>query len=312
MDERRVEGYRNFATKLWNACRFAQANGIGGSTSLEPPAASHAVNQWILAETVGTVQAVDLALGEYRFDAAANAIYQFVWSRFCDWYLELIKPVSSEGERGQVDEETKAVAGWVLDQILVLLHPFMPFITEELWHGLAPRDHDLIVAHWPMPDARALDPAAEREIDWLIRLVSEIRAARTELNVPPGARLPLHVRDAGGETHARLARQQAVLGRLARVETTEGDVGGGAAQIVVDEATFILPLEGVIDLVAERARLGKAIAAAEKERDALGARLGNPSFVERAKPEAVEKAKVDHADKMAEAARLQAALVRLG
>jgi valyl-tRNA synthetase len=316
MDERRVEGYRNFATKLWNASRFAQANGIGGSTTLEAPPANLAVNKWIIAETVKTVQAVDLALADYRFDGAANAIYQFVWSRFCDWYLELIKPVSVGDERGTIDPETKAVAGWVLDQILVLLHPFMPFITEELWHAMAPegasRGHDLIVAHWPQADARSLDPAAEQEIDWLIRLVSEIRAARTELNVPPGARLPLYVRDAGALTTERLARQAAVLSRLARVERADGEVAGGAAQVVVDEATFVLPLEGVIDLDAERSRLTKAIAAAAKERDALAGRLGKPSFVERAKPEAVEKAKADHADKAAEAERLSAALARLG
>ncbi len=316
MDEKRVEGYRNFATKLWNASRFAQANGIGGSTTLEAPEAKLAVNKWIIAETVKTVQAVDLALADYRFDGAANAIYQFVWSRFCDWYLELIKPVSVGDERGSIDPESKAVAGWVLDQILVLLHPFMPFITEELWHAMAPegvpRTHDLIVAQWPMADARSLDPAAEQEIDWLIRLVGEIRAARTELNVPPGARLPLYVRDAGAQTTERLARQSAVLARLARVDRTDGDATGGAAQVVVDEATFVLPLEGVIDLAAERTRLTKAIAAAAKERDALAGRLGNPSFVERAKPEAVEKAKADHADKAAEAERLSAALARLG
>ncbi|USU12702.1 valine--tRNA ligase [Sphingomonadaceae bacterium OTU29THOMA1] len=312
MDEKRVEGYRNFATKLWNASRFAQANGIGGSTTLEAPEAKLAVNKWIIAETVKTVQAVDLALADYRFDGAANAIYQFVWSRFCDWYLELIKPVSVGEERGTIDPESKVVAGWVLDQILVLLHPFMPFITEELWHAMAPRDHDLIVAQWPMADARSLDPAAEQEIDWLIRLVGEIRAARTELNVPPGARLPLHVRDAGAQTTERLARQSAVLARLARVDRTDGDATGGAAQVVVDEATFVLPLEGVIDLAAERTRLIKAIAAAEKERAGLSGRLGNPSFVERAKPEAVEKAKADHADKAAEAERLSAALARLG
>lgn len=310
MDERRVEGYRNFATKLWNAARFAQSNGIGASTSLEAPNASLAVNKWIIAETVKTVQAVDLALADYRFDGAANAIYQFVWSRFCDWYLELIKPVLQGGEEG--GEETRAVAGWVLDQILVLLHPFMPFITEELWHAMGARDHDLIVAQWPMADARALDPEAEREIDWLIRLVSEIRAARTELNVPPGARLPMHVRDANDGTTARLTRQASALARLARVDSAEGEVTGGAAQVVVDEATFVLPLEGVIDLDAERQRLTKAIAAVEKERDALGGRLSNASFVERAKPEAVEKARADHADKMAEAARLHAALGRLG
>ncbi|MEK9212476.1 valine--tRNA ligase [Sphingomonas sp. 2378] len=310
MDERRVEGYRNFATKLWNAARFAQANGIGASATLEAPNASLAVNKWIIAETVKTVQAVDLALADYRFDGAANAIYQFVWSRFCDWYLELIKPVLQGGEEG--GDETRAVAGWVLDQILVLLHPFMPFITEELWHAMGARDHDLIVAHWPMADARALDPEAEREIDWLIRLVSEIRAARTELNVPPGARLPMHVRDANDNTTARLIRQASALARLARVDAAEGEALGGAAQVVVDEATFVLPLEGVIDLDAERQRLTKAIAAVEKERDALGGRLSNASFVERAKPEAVEKARADHADKMAEAARLHAALGRLG
>ncbi len=312
MDEKRVEGYRNFATKLWNAARFAQANGIVASTTLEAPRAELAVNKWIIAETIATVQQVDLALADYRFDGAANAIYQFAWSRFCDWYLELIKPQMVDDVRGQIDDESKAVAGWVLDQILVLLHPFMPFITEELWHAMGPRDHDLIVATWPMADARSLDPEASREVDWLIRLVQEIRTARNELNVPPGARLPLHVRDADAATLARLERQAPALARLARVTHAEGEAAGGAAQVVVDEATFVLPLEGVIDLDAERTRLTKAIAAAEKERNALAGRLGNASFVERAKPEAVEKAKADHADKAAEAARLQAALGRLG
>lgn len=302
MDEKRVEGYRNFATKLWNASRFCQSNGIGGSTTLEPPAATHPVNKWIIGEAIKAIQSVDLALGEYRFDAAANAIYQFVWSQFCDWYLELIK--------GSIDDETKAVAGWVLDQILVVLHPFMPFITEELWHALAPRDHDLIVAHWPMADARAIDPAAAQEIDWLIRLVSEVRSSRTELNVPPGARLPYAVADANDETQARLQRNAATIARLARIDP--GEVSGGTAQVVVDEATFRLALGDVIDLAAERTRLAKAIAAAEKERDGLAGRLNNPSFVERAKPEAVEKARADHAEKSAEAQRLAAALARLG
>ena len=302
MDEKRVEGYRNFATKLWNASRFCQANGIGGSTTLEPPAANAAVNKWIVGECVKAIQSVDLALAELRCDAAANAIYHFVWSQFCDWYLELIK--------GQIDDETRAVAGWVLDQVLVVLHPFMPFITEELWHALAPRAHELIVAQWPMADARAIDPAAAGEVDWLIRLIGEVRSSRTELNVPPGARLPYAVADANAETQARLERNAATIARLARIEP--GAVSGGSAQVVVDEATYRLGLGEVIDLDAERARLAKAIAAAEKERDSLAARLGNPSFVERAKPEAVEKARADHADKAAEAERLAAALARLG
>jgi valyl-tRNA synthetase len=305
LDEKRVEGYRNFATKLWNATRFCQANGIGASAHIEPPAATLPVNRWIVGETVKTVQALDLALAELRFDAMADAIYQFAWGTFCDWYLELIK--------GRVDEETKAVAGWVLDQILVMLHPFMPFVTEELWNAMGERPYPLIHAKWPVPDARALDPEAGPEIDWLIRLVSGIRAARAELNVSPGAKLPLHVQDASSVTAARLDRNAAALQRMARIEAVSiAPAKGGAAQIVVDEATFVLPLEGVIDIAAEKARLAKAAEAAEKERDGLAGRLNNPSFVERAKPEAVEKARADHAEKASDAEKYRAALARLG
>ena len=305
MDEKRVEGYRNFATKLWYAARFLQSNGVTASTSHEAPPAALPVNRWIIAETVATVQAIDTAMVELRFDAAANAIYHFVWDQFCDWYIELTK--------GAMDDETRAVAGWAFDQILVMLHPFMPFITEELWHLTGNRSNELIVAQWPQALA-AVDTEAQAEIDWLIRLVSAIRTARTELNVPPGAKLPMVVRDATEETHRRLDRQGVALARLGRVESLSfGDVpAGGAAQIVVDEATFILPLEGVIDIAAEKTRLAKALAAAEKERDGLGGRLSNPSFVEKAKPEAVAKAREDHAEKTAEAERLKAALERLG
>ncbi|URW76677.1 valine--tRNA ligase [Sphingomonas donggukensis] len=318
MDEKRVEGYRNFATKLWNASRFCQSNGIGASAQIEPPAATLAVNKWIIGETVQAIQAVDLALADYRFDGAADAIYQFVWSRFCDWYLELIKPVLSPapGERGEGPDadETRAVAGWVLDQILVLLHPFMPFITEELWHAMGQRSCDLIVAKWPMADARALDPEASREIDWLIRLVGEVRAARTELNVPPGARLIGYSEDADDAFARRMADHDAVFTRLTRVswQPVEGGRGGACLRIPAEGGTLVMPLDGAIDLAAESARLTKAIATAEKERDALAGRLGNASFVERAKPEAVEKARADHAEKSAEAERLTAALGRLG
>jgi valyl-tRNA synthetase len=331
LDEKRVEGYRNFATKLWNAARFCQANGIGASATIEPPAATLPVNRWIVGETAKTVQALDLALAELRFDESANAIYQFTWGTFCDWYLELIKPVLSSSDtpakagaqageeldsgprRNDEEAETRAVAGWVLDQILVMLHPFMPFVTEELWGAMGARPYPLIVAKWPVPDARAIDAEAGPEIDWLIRLVSGIRAARSELNVPPGARLPLHVQGAGPATVARLDRHRAALARLARVDFTDAaQAAGGAAQIVVDEATFILALEGVIDIAAEKARLVKAVEAAEKERDSLAARLANESFVARAKPEAVEKARADHAERAAEAEKYRAALKRLG
>lgn len=311
LDEKRIEGYRNFATKLWNASRFCQSNGIGASATIEPPVATLPVNRWIIGETVRTVQALDLAMASYRFDESANLIYQFTWASFCDWYLELIKPVLQTKEGA---EETRQVAGWVLDQILVMLHPFMPFITEELWNAMGERPYELILAKWPMPDARALDPEAGPEIDWLIRLVSGIRGARTELGIPPGSKLSLHVRDGGDLTLHRLSRNEAALKRLARIESisTEAAPSGGAAQVVVEEATFILPLEGVIDIEAERSRLAKALQAAEKERDSLNQRLGNPSFIERAKPEAVEKARADYAEKSAEAEKLAAALSRLG
>ena len=313
LDEKRVEGYRNFATKLWNAARFAQGNGIGASTSIEAPAAQLAVNRWIVAETMKTVKALDRAIEDLRYDEAANSIYHFVWASFCDWYIELSKPLLGEDADPAQAAETRAVAGWVLDQILVMLHPFMPFITEELWHALGDRPYELILAKWPVFDDSAIDADAQAEIDWLIRLVSEVRAARNGLNVPPGTRLPAYSRGASEQTLARLRANATAIARLARIDPAEGEaLIGGAAQVVVDEATFVLPLEGVIDLDAERARLAKAIAAAEKERDGLANRLNNPAFVEKAKPEAVEKARADHAEKSLEAEQLSAALARLG
>ncbi|MCL6684353.1 valine--tRNA ligase [Sphingomonas alba] len=304
LDEKRVEGYRNFATKLWNAARFLQMNGVGASQSIAAPAAELPVNRWIIGEVVETLAKLDKAFAELRFDEMADAIYHFTWGTFCDWYVELIK--------GAFDDETRAVAAWAFDQILVMLHPFMPFVTEELWHANE-RPYDLIVAKWPEPEAQR-DPRAEAELNWVTRLVSEIRSARNELNVPPGAKLHLFVADPSDETAARLDRQYATLSRLARLESIQLSpfAGTGAAQIVVDEATYALPLEGVIDIEAEKSRLSKAIAAAEKERDSLAARLANPAFSERAKPEAVEKARADHAEKAAEAERLRAALNRLG
>lgn len=303
MDDARLAGYRNFATKLWNAARFCEANGISASASFEAPAATLPVNRWIIGEVAATVAAMETAFAAYRFDEAANAIYSFAWDRFCDWYLELIK--------GAIDDETKAVAGWVLDQILVMLHPFMPFITEELWTGLGDRaDYPLITAKWPAP-AAAHDADASADIDWLIKLVGELRTAKAELGLPPGARLTAHF---PASLKCRTDKLAAQLDRLARLETVSFDPApvGASAQLVVEGETITVPLEGVIDIAAERDRLTKALAAAAKERDGLAGRLGNPSFVERAKPEAVEKARADHAAKEAEADRLTAALARLG
>ena len=311
LDEKRVEGYRNFATKLWNAARFCQSNGISGSTSVAPPPAHNAVNRWIIGEVAATARALETAIATYRFDAYADAIYSFAWNRFCDWYLELTKPLLAEGADPVVAAETRAVSGWALDQILVMLHPVMPFLTEELWHKLAARDHDLIVANWVAADL-PVDAAASADIEWLIGLVSEVRSARTELNVPPGAKLGYAVEGAGPDTLARLAGNAAAIERLARIVPGQAEASGGRLQLVHADATYVLPLAGIIDLAAEKARLEKAIATAAKERDALAGRLASPGFAEKAKPEAVEKAREDHAARSAEAERLGAALARLG
>ncbi|VAV97030.1 Valyl-tRNA synthetase [hydrothermal vent metagenome] len=345
MDDKRVEGYRNFATKLWNAARFCEVNGIGASKTLAAPEAALPVNRWIISEVVETLEALDKALSDLRFDAAANIIYHFTWDRFCDWYLELIKPVLNQGagntapstvraepveasissEKGPSTSsgptgsgqanfvETKLVAGWVLDQIIVMLHPFMPFITEELWHSMGDRKYDLIVAKWPEPKAET-DRDAKAEIDWLIKLVSEVRSAKVELNIAPGTKMAAHVRGGSPELMDQIARHSPALDRVGRLETITADPApeGPSAQIVVDGATYVLPLAGAIDINAEKARLNKALEASEKEAKSLSGRLGNPNFVEKAKPEAVEKARADLAGKEAEAERLQAALARLG
>ena len=312
MDDKRVEGYRNFATKLWNASRFCEVNGIGASKTLAAPVASLPVNRWIISEVVETQQALDKALADLRFDAAANTIYHFTWDRFCDWYLELTKPVL-QGEDAAAADETRIVAGWVLDQIIVMLHPFMPFITEELWHAMGERSYDLIVAKWPAPKAE-IDAQAKAEVDWLIKLVSELRSVKVDLNIAPGTKMTAHVRDGDDKLEAKIARQGAALDRVGRLEAISFNAApdGPSAQIVVDGATYVLPLAGAIDIDAEKARLTKTLEAAQKEAKSLSGRLGNPNFVEKAKPEAVEKARADLADKQAEAERLQAAINRLG
>ena len=306
MDERRVEGYRNFATKLWNAARFCQSNGIGASTSLEAPTATSAVNKWIIGEVVETLAELDKAMADLRFDAAANAIYHFVWDQFCDWYIELIK--------GSFDDETKAVAGWVLDQILVMLHPFMPFVTEELWSKLGDRaNYPLITAKWPQPGA-AVDAAAKAEVDWLIALIGNLRTAKNELGIAPGAKLDAFLPDPSAATRGIIERNPAAIERLARLNGIrfEPAPAGAAMQVGAGDANVIVPLEGVIDIAAEKARLAKALEVSTKEAKSLEGRLSNPSFVEKAKPEAVEKARADHAMHAAEAERLAAALARLG
>jgi valyl-tRNA synthetase len=305
LDEKRVEGYRNFATKLWNAARFLQMNGIGASQSVAAPEVQLPVNRWIIGEVVETLAKLDKAFADLRFDDMADAIYRFTWGTFCDWYVELVK--------GAFDQETKTVAAWVFDQILVMLHPFMPFVTEELWHAMGARPYDLIIAKWPEPAAQR-DPNATRDIATLVEVIDQVRAMRAELNIPWSATLAPNVIGGDPSMLDRLAGTSTILARMAKIASPVAveTVPSGSAQIVVEGVTIAFPLEGAIDLDAEKARLAKAAAAAEKERDSLAARLANPAFAERAKPEAVDKARAAHEAKSAEAERLRAALERLG
>jgi valyl-tRNA synthetase len=302
LDEKRVEGYRNFATKLWNAARFLQMNGVGASDSIAAPEAKLPVNRWIIGEVVETFAKLNRAFDELRFDGMADAIYHFTWGTFCDWYVELVK--------GAFDEETKAVAAWAFDQILVMLHPFMPFVTEELWNANE-RPYELIVAKWPAPEAE-VDVQAKAQVDRLVAVIAEARAMRAELNIPWSASLTPHV-IGDGLLAEQLKADAATLARMAKLGTPLAAEAAppNSAQVVVAGTTIAFPLGDAIDLDAERARLAKAVAAAEKERDSLAARLSNPNFTERAKPEAVEKARADHAERAAEAERLAAALARL-
>ena len=306
LDDKRVEGYRNFATKLWNATRFCQANGIAGSTTLAAPTATSAVNRWIIGKLVQTLADLENAMADLRFDAAANIVYHFAWDTFCDWYIELIK--------GDFDDETKAVAGWVLDQILVMLHPFMPFVTEELWAAQADRaDYPLITAKWPEP-AATVDADATAEVEWLVALTSAVRAAKNELGIPPGQKLNAYCEAPGPVAADAIARNASAIERLARISAIHVAPApdGAVMQIGAGTDTLIIPLEGLIDVAAEKARLAKALEVSAKEVKTLESRLGNANFVERAKPEAVAKAKTDHAHHSGEVARLTAALARLG
>jgi valyl-tRNA synthetase len=290
-----------------------------------------------------TVKALDRAIEDLRYDEAANTIYHFVWASFCDWYIELSKPLLGEGADPVQAAETRAVAGWVLDQILVMLHPFMPFITEELWHALGDRPYELILAKWPVFDESAIDADAQAQIGRVIEIISEIRTQRVAIGISPSARLAIGVLVDENNEIGLINRNKAFVTRMARVIPAAMDYEAvpdqqdykmemgthqfsddfvmidnpsqywaTSVQIPTGGLTFVVGVDGFADLDAERARLTKAIAAAEKERDGLANRLNNPAFVEKAKPEAVEKARADHAEKSLEAEQLSAALARLG
>jgi valyl-tRNA synthetase len=338
----RVEGYRNFATKLWNACRFAEMNACAAPADFDPAKTTQTLNRWIAHETSRATREVTEAIEAYRFNDAANATYRFVWNVYCDWYLELAKPVLM-GEEGDAKAETRATVAWVRDEILKLLHPFMPFITEELWAVTASRDGLLALAPWsrkvselsveqvalmaaaspiePIPalalpvvdTAEFTDPAAEAEIGWVVDLVTAIRSVRAEMNIPPSTLTALVLSATSAETRERVPRWSDVIKRMARLsEISFADrAPGGSVQLLVRGEVASLPLKGVIDLSAEKARLDKELAKADADIKRVDAKLANEKFVANAPEEVVEEEKEKREAASARKAKILEAMERL-
>lgn len=328
-----VETNRNFATKLWNACRFAEMNACELPAGFDPTQTRETLNRWIAHETARAIREVTEAIEAYRFNDAANAIYRFVWNVYCDWYLELAKPVLL-GEEGAAKSETRAMVAWARDEILKLLHPFMPFITEELWAVTAKRDGLLVLAPWSRKTAAAApeasdalippvilaldadnfsDPAAEAEIGWVVDLVTAIRSVRAEMNIPPATLTPLMLADASSETKGRAQRWNDVVKRMARLsDISFADAAPeGAVQLLVRGEVAALPLKGVIDLSAEKARLDKELGKADADIKRVDAKLSNEKFVANAPEDVVEEEKEKREAATARKAKILEALERL-
>jgi valyl-tRNA synthetase len=314
--KQRIEGYRNFGTKLWNASRFCQMHECVVPEGFDPANVKQTVNRWIRGEVVKATTEVTKALENCAFDDAAGALYRFIWNVFCDWYVELSKPVLN-GEDEAAKAETRATAAWVLEVTLKLLHPVMPFITEELWDKLAEggvkRPSLLITAPWPSLPLAWIEADAEAEIGWLVDLVTEVRQVRAEANVPASARPPLSLIGAGPATRERLGRHRDLILSLARLDSVrEAEAAPkGAAPFVIGEATGALAIAEFIDVAAEKARLAKEIATLEGDADRTRKKLGNPDFVARAPDEVVEENRERLAEAEAAVAKLKAALQRL-
>jgi valyl-tRNA synthetase len=316
LSTQRIEGYRNFATKLWNAARFAEMNDGVRTEAFAPKNVSNILNVWIVGEAAKAAVDVTVAIRAYRFNDAANAIYRFVWNIFCDWYLELAKPLL-QGSDEAAKAETRATTAFVLEQILKLLHPFMPFLTEELWGsgvlGPAKRESCLALAPWPQL-AGLEDVAAEAEIGFVIDLVSEVRSVRSEMNVPAAAQIPLVFVGAAQDVMVRVKAWEETIKRLARLSEISfaAEAPAQAAQLIMRGTLAALPLAGIIDFAAEATRLKKDIEKLAGEAKKIEAKLGNADFVARAPEEVVEENRERLAEAQERREKLTAALARLG
>ena len=311
----RVEGYRNFVTKIWNAARFLEMNECFRAEGFDPKTVGQPVNQWIIGATARAVAQTTQAIEDMKFNEAANAAYDFVWGTFCDWYLELAKPVMT-GQDAVLKAETQATAAFILDEILKLLHPFMPFVTEELWAetGKTGPARETLLIHADWPDLAGLEqPAADAEMEWLIALISGIRSVRAEMNVPAGAKIALEIVGADAVTRSRTATHQAAIERLARISSISfaDKVPANAAQLVIGEAIYALPLGDVIDLDAEMARLRKDVAKLDGEIAKIDKKLGNAQFIAKAPAEVIEEQKQRKDEALARRERIEDALSNL-
>ncbi len=310
----RVEGYRNFSTKLWNAARFCEMNGCRPVIGYDPGACIETINRWLVGKVVDASERATTAIAGYRFNELAQVLYQFTWGTFCDWYLEFAKPILLGGSASS-QAETRATAGWALESILRMLHPIMPFVTEELFQNLADRQGALLVDEsWPVVDHAWIDADAEVEVDWVVRLISLVRAIRAEMNVPPAAKIPLLLKNAASDTEVRLTKHREVIMTLARLSSLaplNGDVPKGSVQDVIDEATLVLPIADVIDVAAEKSRLDREIGRLDGEIARFDKKLENVSFVAKAPAEVVETERERRAEASKARERLREAARRL-
>ena len=311
LDTSRIAGYRNFSTKLWNACRFAEMNGVweGHATQTQPPQASATVNKWIIGETAKAAAEVSEALENYRFDQAADTLYKFVWGKVCDWYVEFAKPLFD----GEQAAETRQTMAWVLDHCMILLHPMMPFITEELWATTGTREKLMVHTDWPELPVSLIDAPSMAEMTWVTTLIDDIRSARAQVHVPAGLKLDLVATAMTETAQAAWANNAPLIQRLARIDSLSHapTAPKGAITVAAEGATFAIPLAGVIDIAEEKARLQKTLDKLAKEIGGLNGRLNNPAFAASAPEEVVDEARANLAAREDEAAKLRAAMARL-
>ena len=310
LDTQRIAGYRNFGTKLWNAARFASLN--EANFGLSVPAAKETVNRWIVGETVKTLNEVNIAFDQFRFNDAAQALYSFVWGTVCDWYVELSKPLLNSDD-SKIKNETRQTMGWVIDHCLILLHPIMPFITEELWETLSKRNEMLVHCDWPEYDSALIDHAADLEMNWVVNLIESIRSARAQLRVPAGLKIPMIFVEMNSEAKQAWENNSEMIQKLARITelTSADEIPKGSIAISAKGASFALPLEGIIDVEEEKKRLSKSLDKLQKEISALKGRLQNSKFIESAPEEVILETKENLVLREEEEAKLSSAASQL-